>query len=246
MCQGGKKSTSLIHGSLPSWDINISTNKMVLNILLPWTNIAASLRIFSVLLCWTNKFWDLRLSHRSPHSNVSFQMRGISTPFTQSSFSPFIFKMHISFCCLVPYDLPPPAVFQSTSPVHSETILWENSRFCLCMNYKFAVLRNVDALAIYCCASMHSPSFFLNYYFYEAPVNQWNCSVMSDPLQSHGPTRLPIRLLHHGIFQERVLEWVPIFFSRGSSQTRDWTQVSCIAGRHFTIWATREARYEGQ
>ena len=44
----------------------------------------------------------------------------------------------------------------------------------------------------------------------------------------------------HGIFQARVLEWVSISLSRGSSQPRDWTQVSRIAGRHFTIWATRE------
>ena len=40
----------------------------------------------------------------------------------------------------------------------------------------------------------------------------------------------------HGIFQARVLEWVAISFSRGSSWPRDWTQVSCIAGRHSTIW----------
>ena len=42
----------------------------------------------------------------------------------------------------------------------------------------------------------------------------------------------------HGIFQARVLEWVAISFSRGSSQARDQTQVARIAGR----WATREAR----
>ena len=45
----------------------------------------------------------------------------------------------------------------------------------------------------------------------------------------------------HGIFPARLLEWVAISFSRGSSQPRDQTQVSCIAGRCFTIWATREA-----
>ena len=45
----------------------------------------------------------------------------------------------------------------------------------------------------------------------------------------------------HGIFQARVLEWVATSFSRGSSWPRDRTWVSCIAGRHFTIWATREA-----
>ena len=45
----------------------------------------------------------------------------------------------------------------------------------------------------------------------------------------------------HGIFQARVLEWVAISFFRGSSRPRDQTRVSHIAGRHFTIWATREA-----
>ena len=45
----------------------------------------------------------------------------------------------------------------------------------------------------------------------------------------------------HGISQARLLEWVAIYFSRGSSQPRDRTWVSCVAGRFFTIWATREA-----
>ena len=45
----------------------------------------------------------------------------------------------------------------------------------------------------------------------------------------------------HGISQTRMLEWVAISFSRGYSQSRDQTQVSCISGRFFTIWATREA-----
>ena len=44
----------------------------------------------------------------------------------------------------------------------------------------------------------------------------------------------------HGIFQATVLEWVAISFSRGSSRPRDWTWVSCIVGRRFTISATRE------
>ena len=40
----------------------------------------------------------------------------------------------------------------------------------------------------------------------------------------------------HEIFQAWILEWVVISFSRKSSQPRDWTQVSCNAGRFFTIW----------
>ena len=49
----------------------------------------------------------------------------------------------------------------------------------------------------------------------------------------------------HGIFQARVLEWVAISFSRGSSRPSNQTRVSHIAGRGFTVWATREA-HEGR
>ena len=42
-----------------------------------------------------------------------------------------------------------------------------------------------------------------------------------------------------GILQARILEWVAIPFSRGSSWPRDWTWVSCNAGSFITIWATR-------
>ena len=45
----------------------------------------------------------------------------------------------------------------------------------------------------------------------------------------------------HETFQSRILEWVAISFSRGSSWSRDWTQVSCIEGRLLTIWVTNEA-----
>ena len=41
----------------------------------------------------------------------------------------------------------------------------------------------------------------------------------------------------------RIWEWVAYPFSRGSSQSRNQTGVSCIAGGFFTSWATREAHY---
>ena len=44
----------------------------------------------------------------------------------------------------------------------------------------------------------------------------------------------------HGILQARILEWIAIPFSRGSSQLRDQTPISCIVNRFFTIWTTRE------
>ena len=45
-----------------------------------------------------------------------------------------------------------------------------------------------------------------------------------------------------GILQARILEWVVMPSSRASSQARDWTQVSCTAGRFFTDWAPRETQ----
>ena len=64
-----------------------------------------------------------------------------------------------------------------------------------------------------------------------------SCPTLWDPVDCS----LPGSFLH-GILQARILEWVPISFSRGSSRTRDWTRVSGIAGRHFNLWATREAQ----
>ena len=51
----------------------------------------------------------------------------------------------------------------------------------------------------------------------------------------------PMGYTVHGLLQARILEWVAFPFSRGSSQPRDRTQISCIAGGFFTSWAIREA-----
>ena len=45
----------------------------------------------------------------------------------------------------------------------------------------------------------------------------------------------------HRILKARILEWIAFPFSRGSSQHREWTQVSCIADGLFTSWATGES-----
>ena len=62
-------------------------------------------------------------------------------------------------------------------------------------------------------------------------IMKWSesSSVMSDSLRPQG------------LLQARILEWVAFPFSRGFSQSRDWTQVSHIAGRFFTNWTIREA-----
>ena len=71
--------------------------------------------------------------------------------------------------------------------------------------------------------------------------NEWvkvaqSCLTLCDPMDYTVP----------GILQARILEWVAFPFSRGSSQPRDWTWVSCFAGGFFTSWATREAQEEGK
>ena len=62
------------------------------------------------------------------------------------------------------------------------------------------------------------------------------CLTLCEPMDCSPPGSS-----FHGISQAGILEWVAMSFSRGSSQPRDQTQVSLIAGRFFIIWAIREA-----
>ena len=71
---------------------------------------------------------------------------------------------------------------------------------------------------------------------YESKTESERHSVVYDSLQPHGLYTV------HGILQARILEWLTFPFSRRSSQPRDRTQVSRIAGGFFTSWATREAQ----
>ena len=78
---------------------------------------------------------------------------------------------------------------------------------------------------------------------YVSGVNKVNvaqlCLTLCDPMDCSLPGSS-----NHGIFQERILEWVAISFSRRSSQPRDQIQVSRIVGRCFTVWATGEVMFE--
>ena len=56
------------------------------------------------------------------------------------------------------------------------------------------------------------------------------CPTLCDPMDC----RLPGSSVH-GIFRARILEWVAISFSRRSSQPRDWSWVSLMVGRRFTV-----------
>ena len=62
------------------------------------------------------------------------------------------------------------------------------------------------------------------------------CPTLCDPRDGSPPGSPVPRIL-----QARILEWIAIPFSRGSSQPRNQTQISCIASKFFNVWAIREA-----
>ena len=63
-----------------------------------------------------------------------------------------------------------------------------------------------------------------------------SCPTLCDPVDCSPPGSSVLEIL-----QARTLEGAAMPFSKGSSQPRDQTRVSCIAGRRFILWATREA-----
>ena len=76
----------------------------------------------------------------------------------------------------------------------------------------------------------------LEFWIYEAQIN-WkegevaqSCPTICDPMDCN-----LLGFSVHGILQARILEWIAISFSRGSSRPRDRTQ---IEGRRFNLWAT--------
>ena len=77
-------------------------------------------------------------------------------------------------------------------------------------------------------ASDISPVLYFLSYLFSRSESQ-SCPTLCDPMDC-------------GILPARILEWIAFPFSRGSSQPRDRTQVSCIAGGFFTSWITREAQ----
>ena len=79
-----------------------------------------------------------------------------------------------------------------------------------------------------CCSPAFAPNDF-------SPLRakRFGCVQSCDPTDCSPPGSSV-----HGVLQVRALEWIAISFSRGSSQLRDRTWVSYIAGRCFTIWAT--------
>ena len=130
---------------------------------------------------------------------------------------------------------------QTTEKIHSEN----TNRLCSQVNKKLALSEAI-------CSNMDCWSYWILLFPWPLPlipitilhlsvqfssVSQ-SCLTLCDPMECSPPDSSSV----HGILQARILEWVVILFSRRSSWPRDWIQVSRIAGRFFTVWATREAQ----
>ena len=120
---------------------------------------------------------------------------------------------------------------------HSPSVgCWKSSLISLCLtllSYKVKIIINSSSKCFF-------RGFYNTYQAFKkvlaaAAESLQLCPTLCDPIDSSSPGS-PIP----GTLQARTLEWVAISFSRWSSQPRDQTRVSCIAGRHLTIWATRE------
>ena len=82
------------------------------------------------------------------------------------------------------------------------------------------------------CAAVHGVCLVPGCLKVEGEVAQ-SCPTLCDPMDCN-----LLGFSIHGILQARILEWIAISFSKGSSRPRDWTQVSHIGGRRFNLWAT--------
>ena len=79
----------------------------------------------------------------------------------------------------------------------------------------------------------HSLSSFIDLCMHTKSLQ--SCPTLCDPMDSSPPGSSA-----HGISQARILEWVAISFSRGSSWPRDRTCISCIGEQALYSWAARE------
>ena len=87
----------------------------------------------------------------------------------------------------------------------------------------------------------YSHSSYYSFYLWNAWKFLCMCVLIIQSCPTLWDCRLPGSSVH-GILQARILELVAIPFCRGSFRPRDWTWVSYIAGRFFTVWATTVVR----
>ena len=113
---------------------------------------------------------------------------------------------------------------------------WTHYLKCLCLSFlivKVGISESTSRIIIR--FKWSKPGMYPKKCLEQVSVTQ-SCLTLCSPMDYNPPDSSV-----HGIHQARILEWVVILFSRGSSQPRGQTCVYHISGRFFSIWATREA-----
>ena len=136
----------------------------------------------------------------------------------------------LKFICILKFTS-----FKITSPLKKTTEILLNQFWGL-QNFKRWSL-SIRTLIIMIWNNEHMLGIVLMCVCVCARARVCACSVMSDSLAT--PWTSPPGSSVHGIFQAKIVEWVAISYSKGSSQARDWTHISCI-GRwilyHSATW----------
>ena len=123
------------------------------------------------------------------------------------------------------------AVLITKIPFPAELHIWDKRSLKKKKNGFFGIL----CFPLVSIWSLYEPNSFISSYLgKESEVTQL-CLTLCDSMDC-SLSGSSIR----GILQARILEWIAISFSRGSSQPKEWTHVFLIAGRLFTLWATSE------
>ena len=139
--------------------------------------------------------------------------------------------LRLEYCSTLPFSPPGDLLDPGIEPIFLESPSWQADYFPLSHLGGPArhsiMITGADEIKLTVLGSTHILES-------EREVTQ-SCPTLCDPMDCS----LPGSSLH-GILQARVLEWVAISFSGGSSGHRDRTQVFCIPGRRFNLWATRE------
>ena len=129
------------------------------------------------------------------------------------------------FCLLIPFSLFIDSKSAWNLSVHK------------CTNLKYRSRGIYTCIYIYMYVYIYICIYIYAIYFSGGLVAKSH-STLCNPIDSSPPI-----FSGHGIFQARILEWVAISSSRGSSRPRDWTRVSCVpclAGRFFTTEPPRK------
>ena len=88
--------------------------------------------------------------------------------------------------------------------------------------------RKVARVEFFCPLPKESRMWYIHVYHHVCAQSLKSCPTLYDPMDCSPPGSSV-----HGILQAKILEWVAMPFSRGSSRPRDWTHISCIIGTEY-------------